>query len=152
VRGTFVGESYLPYLEPGSTAGAGADSTEEKSMKGATLAAVILLVMGTTLAQRPFRGPDEKPLKMGQADANTFVGIVSDSSCGPRHKLSDKSAEECTRTCQRRGAHYVLVAGEKIYPLSGRASDLGYLAGQKAKITGSLRGGTIAVDSVFPAE
>ena len=121
-------------------------------MRGPTLAAVILFVMGTSLAQQPVRGPHDKPLKMGQADANTFVGIISDSFCGPRHKLPDKSAEECTRTCQRKGAHYVLVAGEKTYQLSGRADDLGYLAGQKAKVTGSVQGDTIAVGSAIPTE
>jgi hypothetical protein len=89
-------------------------------------------------------------LKMGQTGANTFVGMISDSSCGARHKMMDKSAEECARTCQRAGASYVLVAGEKIYTLAGRANDLAYLAGQKVKVTGSARGNTISVDAVAP--
>ena len=89
-------------------------------------------------------------LKMGQTGANTFVGIISDSSCGPRHKMMDKSAEECARACQRAGAKYVLVAGEKVYALRGRTNDIAYLAGQKAKITGSLRESTIAVTAVGP--
>jgi hypothetical protein len=89
-------------------------------------------------------------LKMGQTGANTFVGMVSDSSCGARHKMMDKSAEECARTCQRAGASYVLVAGEKIYTLAGRANDLAYLAGQKVKVTGSARGNTISVTAVAP--
>jgi hypothetical protein len=89
-------------------------------------------------------------LKMGQTGANTFVGIISDSSCGARHKMMDKSAEECTRTCQRAGAKYVLVAGEKVYALSGRTNDVAYLAGQKAKITGSLQGNSIAVSAAGP--
>lgn len=88
------------------------------------------------------------PMKMGRADANTFIGLVSDSNCGPRHKLRDKSAEECTRTCQRAGAGYVLVAGEKIYKLKGNANDLAVLAGQKAKITGTLQGDMITVNGV----
>ncbi len=87
-------------------------------------------------------------LKMGQTGANTFVGVISDSSCGPRHKMMDKSAQECTRACQRAGARYVLVAGEKIYNLQGRANDIAYLAGQKAKITGSLQGNRITVNDV----
>jgi hypothetical protein len=91
-------------------------------------------------------------LKMGQTGAHTFVGILSDSSCGPRHKMQDKSAEECARACQRAGAKYVLVAGEKIYSLSGRANDLNYLAGQKVKITGSATGNTISVTAVAPIQ
>lgn len=89
-------------------------------------------------------------LKMGQTDANTFVGIISDSSCGPRHKMMDKSAEECARTCQRAGARYVLVAGENVYGLKGSTNDVAYLAGQKAKITGALKGKTISVTAVTP--
>jgi hypothetical protein len=87
-------------------------------------------------------------MKMGRANANTFVGLVSDSDCGPRHKMRDKSAEECTRACQRAGSAYVLVAGEKIYKLEGNANDVAVLAGQKAKITGTLEGNTIIVNQV----
>jgi hypothetical protein len=89
-------------------------------------------------------------LKMGQTGADTFVGIISDSSCGARHKMMDKSAEECARTCQRAGAKYVLVAGETVYGLRGRTNEVAYLAGQKAKITGSLHGNTIAVKAAGP--
>lgn len=89
-------------------------------------------------------------LKMGQTGDNTFVGVISDSSCGPRHKMMDKSAEECARACQRAGARYVLVAGEKTYTLRGRTSDIAYLAGQKAKITGSLKANTITVTAAAP--
>ncbi len=91
-------------------------------------------------------------MKMGRADANTFIGLVSDSNCGPRHKLRDKSAEECTRTCQRAGAAYVLVAGEKIYRLKGDANDVGVLAGQKVRVTGTLQGDTIAVSAIRPTQ
>jgi hypothetical protein len=92
------------------------------------------------------------PLKMGQHGSDTFVGLISDSACGPRHKLKDKSAEECTRTCVRNGAQYALVAGGKVYVVQGKENDLAYLAGQKAKITGTLSGNTIAVASVEPAQ
>ena len=64
--------------------------------------------------------------------------------------MMDKSAEECARTCQRAGAKYVLVAGEKVYALAGRTNEVGYLAGQKARITGSLQGNTIAVSAAGP--
>jgi hypothetical protein len=88
---------------------------------------------------------------MGQAGANTFIGLVSDSNCGPRHKLKDKSAEECTRTCQRAGASFALVAGEKIYKLKGDHNDVAVLAGQKAKVTGTLHGDTITVSAIQSA-
>lgn len=89
---------------------------------------------------------------MGQATSDTFVGLVSDSSCGAKHRLPDKSAEECTRTCQRGGAGYVLVAGEKTYKLSGQTNEVGLVAGQKAKVTGALQGDTIRVSSITPTQ
>ena len=94
----------------------------------------------------------EKPLRAGQSDGNTFVGIVSDSICGPRHKMTDKSAEECTRACQRTGAQYVLLAGDKVYVLAGNINDVAYLAGQKAKVKGALQGDTIQVSTIIPTQ
>ena len=124
-------------------------------MKYRILTVAFILVAGLMLAsaQRPRSNAAlTTPMKMGRADANTFVGLVSDSSCGPRHKLRDKSAEECTRTCQRAGSSYVLVAGEKLYKLRGDLNDVAVLAGQKAKVTGSLQGDTINVSSISSTE
>jgi hypothetical protein len=94
----------------------------------------------------------ERPLRAGQSDGNTFIGIISDSSCGPRHKMTDKSAEECARACQRAGASYVLLAGDKVYILNGSVNDVAYLAGQKAKVAGALQGQTIQVNSITPTQ
>jgi hypothetical protein len=89
---------------------------------------------------------------MGQHGTDTFVGLISDSACGARHKLKDKSAEECTRTCVRNGAQYALVAGPKVYLLQGDTNDLAYLAGQKVKVVGMLSGTTITVSAVTPTQ
>jgi hypothetical protein len=115
---------------------------------------VSAFLLVTTLCAFPQR-PSSKaslstPMKMGRASANTFIGLVSDSSCGPRHKLKDKSAEECTRTCQRAGASFALVAAEKIYKLRGHTIDVAVLAGQKAQVTGTLQGDTITVNAIQP--
>jgi hypothetical protein len=109
-----------------------------------------LLVTGLcAFPQRPTsKASLTAPMKMGRADANTFIGLVSDSRCGPRHKLKDKSAEECTRVCQRAGASFALVAGERTYKLKGDSNDVAVLAGQKAKVTGTLQGDTIVVQSI----
>jgi hypothetical protein len=113
----------------------------------------LFLLVGTALAfpQRPTpKASLTAPMKMGRASADTFVGLVSDSTCGPRHKLPDKSAEECTRTCQRAGASFALVAGETVYKLKGDSNDVAVLAGQKAKVTGTLQGDTITVSAIQP--
>ena len=104
-----------------------------------------LLLAGILTAQ-------DTPLKMGKHGSDTFVGLISDSTCGARHQFKDKSAEECTRYCVRRGAQFALVAGSNVYILKGNSNDLGYLAGQKVKVTGTLSGTTITVNSVSPTE
>ena len=114
------------------------------------LLAFLLITAVCVFPQRPAAKALTTPMKMGRADSNTFVGLVSDSTCGPRHKLKDKSAEECTRTCQRGGANFALVAGERTYKLKGDSNDVAVLAGQKAKVTGTLAGDTITVNSIQP--
>lgn len=84
----------------------------------------------------------------------TFVGEVSDAACGVHHMM-EGSAADCTRTCVRQGAKYVLVVGDKVYTLDATAKAalerLDALAGQKAKITGQATGDAIAVTSVASA-
>jgi hypothetical protein len=115
------------------------------------LSVFLLLEVVLAAAQRPSsKASLTTPTKMGRANATTFIGLVSDSNCGPRHKLPDKSAEECTRTCQRAGAAFALVAGEQVYRLKGDSNDVAVLAGQKAKVTGTLQGNTITVNTIQP--
>ena len=109
------------------------------------------LLTAWTGAQTVPRGPGVKPLRMGRADSHTFVGLVSDSSCSAKHRMDDKTAAECARACARDGAGYILVAGEKTYPLAGHDHELDVLAGQKVKVTGSLENGSIRVSQVSPA-
>ena len=124
--------------------------TSIKYLPMSTHALALLVLFGLLAPASAQNMDDPTALKMGQTGANTFVGMLSDSTCGPRHKMMDKSAEECARACQRAGAKYVLVAGEKVYGLSGRSNDLAYLAGQKVKVTGSAQGGVISVTAVAP--
>lgn len=112
---------------------------------------VAMLLLAGALARQSSRTP-EPPLKMGQSGGATFVGIVSDSLCLARHRSQDKSPEQCTRACVRDGAHYTLVAGEKIFILEGDASELAQLAGQRVKITGARQGDVIQVGTARRTE
>jgi hypothetical protein len=112
---------------------------------------LLVLSAWTSVAQVAPHSSPAKPLRMGRTDSNTFVGLISDSSCGAKHKMTDKTATECARACVRDGAGYVLLAGDKSYPVVGHERELRVLAGQKAKITGSLEDGTIRVDQVSAA-
>jgi len=81
--------------------------------------------------------------------AQSFTGEVSDAMCGAKHM---GSAADCTRGCVSKGSKYALVVGDKVYTLdtSDKASldQLNKLAGEKAKVTGTLKGETIEVASV----
>jgi hypothetical protein len=78
-----------------------------------------------------------------------WVGKVSDSNCGAKHKIAD--AKKCTLACVQKGAKYALVVGEpaaKVFTLEGHAADFEKLAGAMAKVQGDLNGTTIKVTSV----
>lgn len=79
----------------------------------------------------------------------TFAGMITDSRCGARHRMnSGKTSAECVRSCVHKGAHYVLVDGEKVYILRGDPVQLEKRAGERVKIVGVLEGDTIKVKSV----
>jgi hypothetical protein len=86
---------------------------------------------------------------MAGGTAQTFNGQVSDSMCGAKHM---GPPAECTRACVAKGSKYALVVGDKVYTLdtSEKAAldTLNKLAGEKAKVTGTLNGDTIEVASV----
>jgi len=89
------------------------------------------------------------------AKGQTYSGEVSDAVCGAKHMMAGDAAG-CTRECVSKGSKYALIVGSKVYTLeaSDKASldELDKLAGQKAKISGTATGDTIAVSSVAPAK
>lgn len=82
----------------------------------------------------------------GNSPERIFAGLVTDDHCGARHDMdSDMNPTECTKMCVRNGSKYVLVVGNKRYALAGSERQLDGLAGQRAKIAGTLEGNTIKV-------
>jgi hypothetical protein len=81
----------------------------------------------------------------------TMTGKVSDAMCGAKHKMAGDEAG-CTRACVKQGSKYALVVGDKVYTLDttdkAALSKLDELAGASAKVTGTVKGDTIAVKSV----
>jgi hypothetical protein len=84
----------------------------------------------------------------------TMTGVVSDSMCGAKHMMEGGDAA-CTRACVSKGSKYALVVGDKVYTLetSDKAAlgQLDRLAGQKAKVSGTVSGDSIQVSSVSGA-
>ncbi len=85
------------------------------------------------------------------ASDTTVAGTVSDAMCGAKHQMAGNDAS-CTRTCVKGGSKYALVVGDKVYTLetSDKAAldKLNELAGAPAKVTGEVKGDTIAVKTV----
>lgn len=81
--------------------------------------------------------------------AQTYEGMITDAHCGAKHQASiAKSAADCVRVCAHGGAQFALVDGEKTYILNGDLSLLKKVAGERARIGGSLNGNTITVSSI----
>ncbi len=81
----------------------------------------------------------------------TITGKVSDSMCGAKHQMTGNDAS-CTHECVKGGSKYALVVGDKVYTLEttdkAALDKLNELAGASVKVTGEVKGDTIAVKSV----
>jgi hypothetical protein len=108
--------------------------------------AFAILVATATLALAFGQSDDS-----GSRDSSTtkaFAGVITDSYCGAKHSTAaGMSPAECTRACVRQGARYMLVNGERVYILAGTENNFDKLAGQRARIQGTLDGETIQVSS-----
>ncbi|HZQ90954.1 MAG TPA: hypothetical protein VFA60_04105 [Terriglobales bacterium] len=82
----------------------------------------------------------------------TLTGVITDEMCGARHMMSG-SAADCVRACVKEGSKYGLVVGDTVYTLDGGdQAAIDKLAGERAKITGSVNGKTVKVQSVSAAK
>ena len=100
---------------------------------------VLLSTLG--LSQNPFR--QEAP---GQ---ERIEGIIGDSACGLTHTVaSGLGAAGCTRYCIVRGAHYILISGERIYQLTGDPKLLDEFAGVPRIMVGRRDGDTFHLTAI----
>jgi Protein of unknown function (DUF5818) len=80
----------------------------------------------------------------------TFIGDISDKMCGAKHMMGE-SAKECTLACVKAGSKFVLVDSKgKVYDLSDQKKPMPF-AGEKVKVTGTLKGDEIEVSSIEAA-
>jgi len=88
-----------------------------------------------------------------KAATRTFVGSIGDSMCGLKHMMPGQSDKDCTLECVKAGSKYVLadVANGKVYQLSDQKKPAQF-AGQKVKVTGTLKGDTISVTTIEAAK
>ena len=82
------------------------------------------------------------------AAPQSFVGTLSESMCGAKHMMPDKSDAECTRVCVKANSRYALVVDKKVHILSGPQEDFSKLAGKRVRVTGENKEDTISVKSI----
>jgi hypothetical protein len=110
--------------------------------------AVLMATLGTAAAGAA-AGVESAQTADPSPIAQTYEGMITDTRCGAKHQASiSKSAADCVRVCAHGGAQFALVDGEKTYILNGDLSLLKKVAGERAKIGGSLNGNTITVSSI----
>ena len=86
------------------------------------------------------------------AENKTLEGTISDTMCGVKHSMGGNISDaECTNQCVKMGSKYALIVGKEVYELDGKTTGLDKLAGQKAKVTGSVDGKKIQVESAMKA-
>jgi len=101
-----------------------------------------------TVVQPQMQQTEEQPT----ARERTFEGMVTCSRCGARHSAAiGKTADVCVRTCVHDGGSFVLVDADSTYTLEGDMMALKKLAGQRARIVGTLSGKTIKISSATSA-
>jgi len=87
-------------------------------------------------------------LRMANAAAQTFTGVISDSMCKQKHMMPGKTDAECTEECVKAGASYVLVSGDKVYTLSAKKGIITPFAGKKVQVQGDLKNNAITVTEI----
>ncbi len=122
-----------------ATLGAAAVAVAEHSKSGHT-------------QSRPGEAKPAAESSSASALQQTHEGMVTCSRCGAKHSADlDKTAGDCTLQCVRGGATFALVDGDKTYVLDGDLALLERVAGQRARIVGTVRGNTITVSSTAAA-
>lgn len=86
------------------------------------------------------------------AAPKTFTGVITDSMCGKDHAMMGvKPDSKCVLECVKSGSKYALIEGANVYELSDQKAPEKF-AGQKVKVTGTLNGNVLQVQSITAAK
>ncbi|HXA03979.1 MAG TPA: DUF5818 domain-containing protein [Bryobacteraceae bacterium] len=86
------------------------------------------------------------------AAPKTFTGVITDSMCGKDHAMMNiKPDSKCVLECVKAGSKYALIEGANVYELSDQKAPEKF-AGQKVKVTGTLNGNILQVESITAAK
>jgi hypothetical protein len=86
------------------------------------------------------------------AAPKTYTGIITDAMCGKDHSMMGvKPDSKCVAECVKSGSKYALLEGNNVYELSDQKAPEKF-AGQKVKVTGTLNGNVLQVQSIAAAK
>lgn len=115
----------------------------------ATLAALTATMTRPATAEAAQATPAAQTADAPAEPLQTFEGMVTCSRCGAKHSAAlGRTATDCTRQCVHSGANFALIEGDQTYQLTGNLAALKKVAGQRARLSGSIRGNTIHVRSI----
>ncbi len=113
---------------------------------GSAIACALALLMATLGAAAGAIEPEQVSQVTPE---RTYVGMVTCSRCGAQHAAAiAKGATACTRICVHGGANFALVDDDVTYRLDGDSNALKSVAGQRARIVGTLSNNTIRISSI----
>jgi len=91
-------------------------------------------------------------MSLAAAPPKTFTGVITDAMCGKDHAMMGvKPDSKCVLECVKDGSKYALIVGNDVYELSDQKTPEKFAA-QKVKVTGTLNGKTIQVESITAAK
>ncbi len=115
---------------------------------GTVIAFAVALLMAT-LGAAAGSFENNQDAQAASNGEQAFEGMVTCSRCEAKHSAAlSQPADVCVRTCVHGGAKFALVNSDATYVLDGDMAALKKVAGQRARIVGSLSGTTIKVSSV----
>lgn len=116
---------------------------------GTAIACALALLLATLGAAAAAFAAQAQPSRVVDNSSQVMEGMVTCSHCGAKHSPAiGESAGDCARRCVHAGSSFALVDGDHTYALEGDLMLLKKIAGQRARIVGTVRGNTIKVISV----
>ena len=87
------------------------------------------------------------------AFAESWSGTITDASCGAKHADASEASQACSKRCFDRSHAAVLVSGDTVVKIDTASNDkIANFVGQKVILVGTVKDGTVTVDSVKVAD
>ncbi|MCS6954087.1 MAG: hypothetical protein RMK57_16460 [Bryobacterales bacterium] len=86
------------------------------------------------------------------ASASEWTGYISDAKCGAAHADGSEKSIKCVQACVKGGQApvFVTAADKKVLKIANADKVKEHL-GHKVKVTGSLKGDTLTIDTIAMA-